>query len=255
MSKQAQIGTQELRRAQQAAAVKRTRQRRLVRSLGAVVIAGLAVAIGVVIWQAAHQNQRTLPEVTGKVVAPAHLTSNGAIPVGHADAPVTVEVYYDYMCSFCGEFEKANSGELDKLVADGTARVGLRPLAFLDHLSSGTEYSSRTANAIAVVANADPDHVWAFHSALYQQQPAEGSKGLTDQQIADIATAAGVPTSVSAQFTDGTYRPWVASTTQQAFKSGVEHTPTIKINGEEFKGNAFTVGPLTQAIESAASGQ
>jgi protein-disulfide isomerase len=168
---------------------------------------------------------------------------------------VTVQIYYDYMCPACGAFEAANSGELDRLVADGTARVELHPIAFLDRLSSGTRYSTRSANAVAVVADAAPDSVWAFHSALYQHQPAEGSTGLTDRQIADVASHAGVPAAVVERFADGTFQPWVASTTRQAFASGVEHTPTITVNGTVFDGDAFTVGPLTEAIESAAAGQ
>jgi protein-disulfide isomerase len=193
--------------------------------------------------------------VTGKIVAPQHVTATGAIPVGRADAPVTVHIYYDYMCPACGAFEAANSKELDRLVADGTARVELHPIAFLDRLSSGTQYSTRSASAVAVVADAAPDSVWAFHTALYQHQPAEGSEGLTDQEIADVASGAGVPAAVVDRFADGTYQPWVASVTREAFASGVEHTPTIKINGDVFDGDAFTVGPLTRAIESAAAGQ
>jgi protein-disulfide isomerase len=90
---------------------------------------------------------------------------------------------------------------------------------------------------------------------LYAQQPAEGSEGLTDEQIGTIATDAGVPASVVDSFTDGTYRPWVASVTKDAFAAGVEHTPTVMIDGKEFTGDLYSVGPLTDAIESAAAGR
>ena len=251
MSKQTRLRTQELRQAQLAAASKRKTRRRLIATVGALVIVGLVAAVVVAIVQAAGR-QRTLPEVTGTVVAPHHLTSTGAIAVGKADAPVKVQLYYDYMCPACGAFEAANSGELDRLVSDGTARIELHPIAFLDGQSSGTEYSTRTANAIAVTADAAPDRVWAFHTALYGQQPEEGSSGLTDQQIAGIATDAGVPANVVERFTQGAYRPWVASVTRDAFATGIEHTPTVKIDGEVFTGDVFKAGPLTQAIESAA---
>ena len=232
--------------------MKRSRRRRILISFGALLIVGLVAAIVVAVVHAAGQ-ERSLPEVAGKVVVPQHLTDSGAISVGAAEAPVTVEVYYDYMCPACGAFESANSGELSRLVADGTARIELRPIAFLDEQSSGTEYSTRAANAIAVVADAAPDHVWDFHTALYENQPAEGSEGLSDEQIAAVATDAGVPADVVDQFTDDVFRPWVASVTQQAFDSGVKGTPTVKIDGTLFEGNAFIVGPLTTAIESAAA--
>jgi protein-disulfide isomerase len=243
-----------MQRARQEAAAKQARRRRIVTTVGVLVILGLVAAIAVVVVRAAGHH-RTLPEVSGKVVAPAHVTSTAAIPVGSADAPVTVAIWFDYMCPACGAFEKANGSELARLVADGTVRLELHPIAFLDDLSSGTEYSTRSASAVAAVADAAPDTVWDFHTALYGQQPAEGSHGLTDQQIADIATGAGVPAGVVAGFSESTFRPWIASTTRKALDSGIEHTPTIKIDGTAFQGNAFVTGPLTQAIESAAADQ
>jgi len=251
MSKQARLDTQEFRRAQEAEAVQRSRRRRVLIWVGALVIVGLIGAIIMVVAQAAGR-ERTLPDVTGKVVVPQHLTPTGAIPVGAAEAPVTVEIYFDYMCPACGAFESANSGELDRLLAAGVARIELRPIAFLDEQSSGTEYSTRSAAAVAVVADAAPDRVWAFHTALYGDQPTEGSEGLSDEQIAGIAADAGVPADVVDQFADDTYRPWVASVTREAFDSGLQGTPTVKINGEVFEGNAYAVGPLTKAIEAAA---
>ena len=255
MSKQARLRAQELRRVEQEAAAKRTRRRRIVTTLGALVIAGLVAAIAVVIVRAAG-SQRSLPEVTGEVVVPQHLTTNGSIPVGRAAAPVTVQIYYDYMCPACGAFEAANSSELERLVADGTARVELHPIAFLDRLSSGTQYSTRSAAAVAVVADAAPDSVWAFHTALYQHQPAEGSEGLTDEQIADVASGAGVPadsggpvhrrhpSSRGSPRRRGRPSPRAWSTRRRSRSTARSST-----------GNAFTVGPLTQAIESAAAGQ
>lgn len=254
MSKQERLRTQELRRVQHAASVRRSRRRRITRSVGALVIVGLLGAITVAVVQAAGK-ERTQSDVTGKVIVPQHLTPTGAIPVGAAGAPVTVEIFFDYMCPACGAFESANAGELDRLVAEGVARVELRPLAFLDEQSSGTEYSTRSANAVAVIADAAPDRVGAFHGAMYARQPAEGTEGLSDQQIADIAADAGVPADVVDQFTDGTYEPWVASVTQEAFDSGLQRTPTVKIDGVVFEGNVYAVGPLTEAIESAAADQ
>ena len=90
---------------------------------------------------------------------------------------------------------------------------------------------------------------------MYEQQPAEGSEGLSDEQIAKIAADAGVPADVVDGFTDDTFRPWVASVTREAFDSGVQGTPTVKINGEAFEGNVYAVGPLTKAIKSAAADQ
>jgi protein-disulfide isomerase len=253
MSKQARVRTRELRETQRVAAVKQAKRRRITTLVGGVVILGLLVAIGVAVFSSASGGDETA--TPDRVVTPANLTDGGAIPVGDADAPVTVEIYYDYMCPACGAFESANGGELDGLVEDGTARVELRPISFLDRTSNGTEYSTRTANAIATVADAAPDRAWAFHTALYAAQPEEGTDGLDDARIGEIAKEAGVPADVVDRFGDRTFDGWVASVTQDAFDSGVTGTPTVKVAGEEFDGDLFTRGPLMRAIESAASGQ
>ena len=142
MSKQAQL--QELRRAQHAVAIQRTRRRRILTWVGALVIVGLIGAITVAVIQAAGR-ERPLPDVAGKVVVPQHLTPTGAIPVGAADAPVTVEIYFDYMCPACGAFESANSGELSRLVSDGTARIELRPMWPFDVEEDPTAREEREA--------------------------------------------------------------------------------------------------------------
>ena len=254
MSNQTRVRTQQMHRTRQRAAVRDRRRRRLLRVLGGLVVVGLLVAIAAAVWNATAGND-DLPTVSGAVVKPANLTSDGAIPVGDAAAPVTVEIWFDYMCPACGAFEGANGDELDRLVEEGTARVELRPISFLDKFSSGTAYSTRAANAIATVADAAPDRAWEFHAALYAHQPAEGSEGLSDEQIAAIAADVGVPDDVVATFDAGTHVGWVASATREAFDSGISGTPTVKIDGELFDGDVYSVGPLTEAIETAAAGR
>jgi protein-disulfide isomerase len=254
MSKQARLRTQELRRAQEAEASRQAKRRRIGLAVGGLVILGLVVAIVVAVLKVAGGDEGPT-SANDEVVVPRNVNSSGAIPVGDAAAPVTVEIYYDYMCPACGMFEAANGDELDRLLEDGTIRIELRPISFLDRASNGMEYSTRTANAIATVADGATESVWDFHTALYAEQPEEGTDGLDDDQIADIAADAGVPPDVVSSFGDETYRGWVASATEEAFGSGVQGTPTVKIDGAVFEGDVYTVGPLTDAIESAADGQ
>jgi protein-disulfide isomerase len=250
MSKQARTRTQELRKAQQEAARRQAKRQRLLTIVGGLVIVALLAAIVFAVVRAVGGDDGT--DASGEVVAPANITADGAIPVGEEGAPVSVEVYYDYMCPACGAFEAANGADLDRLIEEGTARVELRPISILDRFSSGTEYSTRSANAIATVADGAPEAVWPFHAALYDAQPEEGSSGLTDDEIAEIATEAGVPAAVADRFTDRTHEGWVAKVTDEARESGVEGTPTVRIDGETFEGDLYTPGVLTEVIESAA---
>ncbi|MET7397285.1 thioredoxin domain-containing protein [Dactylosporangium sp. NPDC005572] len=249
MSKQAR----QARSARLAAQQRRQRRNRLLAAGGGVVILGLLVAIVAGLVHAAGTGDS--PEVTQRpTVAPANANASGAIVIGDAAAPVRLEIYLDYMCPYCGRFERANSGELERLVADGTVRLELYPLAFLDRASAGTRYSTRAANAVAVVADRAPAKVLAFNSALFTRQPREGSEGLTDNEIAAVAVGAGVAQDVAGLFTAGTFEPWIVTRTDAAFGTGgITGTPTVKIDGAMFKGDLYTAGPLTQAVMDAKS--
>jgi protein-disulfide isomerase len=163
------------------------------------------------------------------------------------------------MCPYCGLFEQANDSELEKLREEGGVTVEYHMISFLDAQSAGGEYSTRAANAAAVVADKAPEQFSAFHSALFANQPEEGTKGLDDDEIAKLATDAGVPQDVVDQFTatapDQSWRsfaPWVAANTNQA---GIDlekiSTPTVLIDGTKFAGDLYTAGPLTEAVEAA----
>lgn len=252
MSTQARIKSREVREAKLAEERRRAKRNRFLAVGGGVIIVGLVIAIIVSLVNAASQNDPADKAVaTGSLVAPANATAEGAIAIGQAAAPVSVEVYLDYMCPYCGRFERANGGELVRLIADGTVQVKLYPLSFLDRTSSGTKYSTRSANAVATVADRSPDKVMAFNDALFVHQPEEGSKGLTDKEIGDLARSAGVPDDVVDAFDDDIFRPWIATSTKKAFDGGITGTPTVKVNGTVFNGDLYVVGPLTEAIVAA----
>jgi len=216
------------------------------------------------------------------VEAPAAADATGGIPISAAgvgeaggEDDVVVEVYFDFMCPWCGKFDAANSGELEALAADEGVTVVYKNIAFLDGNSQGTFYSTRAANAAATVAAEAPELYTDFVTALYANQPAEGTEGLKDAKIAEIATEVGVPQDVVDAFTetvdgtfevgsddatesrDGTWRryaPFVAATTQQAGEDlGGLSTPTVLIDGEKWEGDLYTPGPLTQAVLAAVA--
>lgn len=252
MSRQARNRSRAARTARALAEQRVRRRNRRLAAAGGLIIIGLLAAIGIAVVNAVGTDDPP-PDAapTGQVVAPATATAGGALAVGTAAAPVKVQVYLDYMCPFCGRFERANGAEIDRLVADGTISLELHPLSFLDRMSQGSKYSTRTANAVATVADRAPEKLLAFHAALFARQPAEGSRGLADDEIAALAREAGVPPGVVDDFAARTFEPWVTKATAAAFDSGITGTPTVKIDGKVFDGDLYTVGPLTDAIASA----
>ncbi|WP_407344617.1 DsbA family protein [Pengzhenrongella phosphoraccumulans] len=248
-----------------AAQEKKAKRSRIIAISGLVAaVAVLAVVVAVILGQAkpTAANLDAKTPLKG-VTAPAGALANGAIPVGTDGTAgstsdpkaVTVSVYYDYLCPYCANFETANAATLDKMASAGDITVEYHPLAFLDRASAGTQYSTRSAQAIAYVADADPAHFLAFHEALFANQPAENTAGLTDDEIAALAVKAGVPQAVADKIAadGGKFTTWVTAATAQAQLDKVSGTPTVKINGTATDKNVdlYTAGPLEEAIRAA----
>lgn len=216
--------------------------------LGVAVLAIIGVIAAVVI------SSRNAPVAGGGGAAPGDYT----LVVGEADAPVTVSIFQDYMCPFCGRFERTNRADLEAMVADGSAKIELHLMNFLDDASQGTRFSTRAANALVTVAKAEPANVMAFNAALFDAQPEENTAGLSDAQIADLARQAGVSNEVVATFAQLANEDFVNRSNTAAFSSGVQGTPTVKIDGvvwpaDGSSGLLYEAGNLKAAVAEAAA--
>ena len=156
-----------------------------------------------------------------------------------ADAP-TVEIFMDPMCPWCGKVGRVIDPQLQRMISAGQINVTYNFLNFLDSASSD-QYSSRVDNALAMVAQEDPDHLPAFAAAVFAAdfQPNESSyQAVSDARLADKAVGVGVPRALADRFAQGTYRPWVDKVNAYAITrkdakdaKGEFSTPTIMING------------------------
>ncbi|GAA2184071.1 thioredoxin domain-containing protein [Brooklawnia cerclae] len=234
---------------QQQAQAAREKKARTVVTFSVLGVA-LAVIVGVVVWGIASATRNSS---TSQAQASGAATEDYSLVIGEQDAPVTVAIYQDFMCPYCGQFERTNRDDLEALVADGTTKVEFHLMNFLDSSSQGTNYSTRAANALVTVAKSEPEHVMALNAALYDNQPDEGTSGLSDTEIADLASEAGVSDAVISTFADLSNADFVDGSNDAAAADGVTSTPTIKINGEEFSGSQiYTAGMLKSAVEDAA---
>lgn len=239
---------EQLRRDQEQAA-REKKVRRWV-TLGVIGLS-LVVAIALVAVAVSH---RGADDVAGGTRAQSGAVEGTALVAGRSDAPVTVDVYQDYLCPFCGQFERANRDDLESLVADGTVRVRFHVMNFLDPQSGGTRYSTRAANAAVTVARDEPDKLVAFNAALFDHQPGEGSRGLGNDEIARLARAAGVSDATTQKFAAGDDDALVQASNQAAAAAGVQSTPTVKINNQTFDRDRGAAGGFKAAVELAAAG-
>jgi protein-disulfide isomerase len=169
------------------------------------------------------------------------------------DVPARIVTYLDYGCPYCNQFETTNASQIADLVAAGYATLEVHPIAILDRVFLGSEYSTRAANAMACVAAEVPDAFLDANAALFAGQPAEQTEGLTDDGIREILDSAGALTDeVSACIGDQRYAGWVKAATDRATadpdlanpSTGGFGTPTILVNGVRYTGalddpNAF----------------
>jgi len=161
-----------------------------------------------------------------------------------------VAVYEDFLCPFCGEFESPGRAAFAAAIAAGKVQFQYHVLTFLDDRTS-TEYSSRAANALAVVLDTSgPTVAKRFHDLLFEHQPAEGSAGLTDARLVDYAVQAGATrAAVSAGISDRTFEQWVGDVGDRAATDGVSSTPTVRVDGRTVKDT--TTDELVAEVQKA----
>jgi protein-disulfide isomerase len=256
-------------KAAQEQAARRQRTLTIVLTTVGILVVGSVVAFILMNQPEPAPDLSSVEDPLGSVSAPATANEAGGIPVGAdgvaggtAASPetVVVAVYSDYMCPICGLFEAVNGPVLKELREAGDVVVEYRPVSILDRTSQGTQYSTRAAAAAALVADRAPDAFVTFNDLLFANQPAEGTAGLSDVRLAELATEAGAPEAVASSIVDGSHMSgedsfanWVAAATEQATRDFAPQfgTPTILIDGEKLEVDWRIEGALATAVEEA----
>jgi protein-disulfide isomerase len=212
----------------------RRRRRAIWTSAGAAILL-LVVSLGGYLLYTSQQPDE------GFLVPASATADRTGVSVG--EGPVTVEVYLDYLCPACREFE-ADAGEtIKRYVADRRITVVYHPVAILDRYSTN-EYSSRSAAGAACAA--DAGGLVAYTDALYANQPAEGGPGHTNATLVEMAAAAGLPRDGFGQcLLEGRYADWVDHVTGGMTRRGVRGTPTVFVDGE------LLADPRAQTLSAA----
>lgn len=177
---------------------------------------------------------------------------DGFVQIG--DGAKTVDLFVDPMCPFCKLFEETSGTALFADASAGKATLRVHPVAILNRLSQGTNYSTRASAVVAAVAAEHPDHAQTFLQELYQRQPMENTPGLTDAQLLHIAATVGVEVRPSEQLLDQ-YRRWVDQHTSAALTGpltatndipAISQVPTVVVNGAVFPGNSDDATAFTR---------
>jgi protein-disulfide isomerase len=215
----------------------RRRQRTLWTSVAVVAVVLIAGLIGWGVYAAQKPAAYTAP--------PGATADGSGITVG--SGKVQIDVYEDFQCPVCKQFESTSGATRDQLVAAGRAKVIYHPVAFLNRFST-TEYSTRSSAASGCAAEGGKYR--EYSRALFGQQPPENSAGLPDDQLITLGDGVGLTEpAFGSCVRSGKYKSWTAHVTDRAAAQGVSGTPTVLVAGKHVA--APTPDGLTTAVTQA----
>ncbi|KAB1660511.1 thioredoxin domain-containing protein [Pseudoclavibacter sp. CFCC 13796] len=153
------------------------------------------------------------------------------------DGRLVVEIYADFMCPICGQFEQTYGQMLSEQAQAGNIDLVIHPVSILDQASQGTKYSTRSAAAAASVATYAPDSFLNYFTTLLQPgvQANESTSGLSDDRLVELARQVigddhpEQQDQVEKSIRDGEFKKWVKRSTDAANLTG---TPTVYIDGQ-----------------------
>lgn len=225
---------------------KRKERRRNLLTIGAVVLAMVViVAVGFLINQSRD-------EEADKGAADE---STYEVTIGPEDAPNEIVIYEDFLCPICQGLEAATRDQLAQLADDGKVRVSYRPFnLFSQEGDPRKPYSVTAASVFAVVLDtAGPEVAKELHDLLYENQPSEAGPFPSEDDLVQLAVQAGATEAdVREGLENGDGEDWVEKATAAANDLGINSTPTIYLNGEQFR-DGRTMDELAANLVAAVS--
>lgn len=192
--------------------------------------------------------QKYLAGLTGKNAIEVYFTKpkmNVAVDIGDApkwgnnNAPVTMVIFSDFQCPFCGR-AAATVDELKKKYK------GKMQIAFKQFPLSFHKEARPAAEASLCVNDQGSDKFWKFHDLAFKTQQKLDTSGLET-----LAKQAGVDLTKFKQCVDSKkFNATVQADLEYGEKLGVRSTPTFFINGEVVSG-AMPVDQFSEVIEEA----
>ena len=146
--------------------------------------------------------------------------------LGKSDAPVTVYLYEDFQCPFCGQFSRETFPELvNRDVRDGKVKVVSEILVFLGPDSIEA--------AKAALAAGEQNRYWPYYSLLFENQEGENSGYVTDDFLNSLAqNTPGLDVSKwNAERTGNSFDSELEAARSKARSAGVNSTPTLVVSG------------------------
>lgn len=172
--------------------------------------------------------------------------------LGPKDARVTIQVFSDFQCPYCGLFARDTERQLiNQYVATGQARLEYRHFIVIDGNVGGSE-SRRAAEASECAS--EQGEFWDFHAMVFANQQGEGRGAFSDRRLTAFAEALGLDMAeFNACFSNKRYAADVGEDESLGRSLGVSGTPTVFVNGQRIR-NPLDMDEFKEVIEAASAG-
>jgi protein-disulfide isomerase len=192
-----------------------------------LAIVGLSVLAGLYL---SHRSDYTTYPVAR---AQAARQVGGVIVIGGADPQKPrVEIFEDFGCPICKEFENSGGNAIKKLASERKVSVSYRSIWLSRRQADPMRGNSLRAANAALCA---PAHKWMdYHDKIYKNQPAEGAKGFSNEQLIGWARELGFATPPFERCVTGLQRQQqLNQVTDYALDvRKLSGTPTVFVNGK-----------------------
>lgn len=164
-----------------------------------------------------------------------------------------VDIYEDFSCPPCGNFDRSNDPMLKQVAVAGEAKVVFHPMVIFGEGREPQHGNSvRAASALRCVREGAR---WlSYQDALYAHQPSESTEGYATSDLLAWAAPLGLTGDDFKKCVSGQrYASDVASVSQSYISSGIQGTPSVRVNGTLLaSSDVQTPDALRRAIEAAS---
>ncbi|MBB6121390.1 DsbA family protein [Nocardiopsis algeriensis] len=178
------MGSEARRRSREKLKEQRAKERKAAQRRKNLIVVGIAVVVVLAIVGIGYAvlNADRQEDFAGDL-APQTLQEDGSVVMAAegAEAPV-VEVYADYQCPACRQFELTTGDLLKESAAQGEAVVHYRPISIFAEQQVPIS-SNSLRSAAAARAAADAGLFVQYNDLLFEHQPTEGREGYTPEQL------------------------------------------------------------------------
>jgi protein-disulfide isomerase len=256
-SKAAKAAARERLRVQREKEAKRAKVRRQIAvAVGIVVVLGAAGGIAVAVnnankpgyWSAAAKKPLVKPANTSG-------TNGTTITIGNPSNKNTLHEYEDMRCPICAAYEQTAGAAVLQGAKDGKYKIQYTFGTFLD-AGEGGSGSKKALSAIGAALNVSVDAFEQYHTLLYSKavHPDETKDEFNNAdhliKLAQQVPALKNNTKFSDAVRNGTFDKWALTMSKSFDDSGVNQTPTVKLNGTDIQVAGVPSDQVMSSIEA-----